>query len=237
MWEMSFRARPSGPLARFTSSRPRLRLPFEILSRDPTGVALLVSFRGPPTLHHAFDGVVCAGSQPLQRAGAAGSYRVHEPRHETGGLPQLLDALEAESGGALLPRTFAMSDGIVTGRIVITRAETSRQRIVQAFEGLGTGHGPDFGVRVLQLDRWDPLQAVQPEPGALTPREVETVRLALQLGYYESPRRCRMEDIAIRLGISKSAVYHRMSGIERKAMEQLVDAIGPGRALANALTG
>lgn len=56
----------------------------------------------------------------------------------------------------------------------------------------------------------------------LAPTDVATVRAAFEMGYYESPRRCRMEDIARLLGITKSAVYHRMSKVERTAVEALL---------------
>lgn len=60
----------------------------------------------------------------------------------------------------------------------------------------------------------------------LTPEDLETIRLAASMGYYESPRRCRMEDIADRLGISKSAVYHRMNKAEREAITWFLEQLG-----------
>lgn len=60
----------------------------------------------------------------------------------------------------------------------------------------------------------------------LTREDLETIRLAAEMGYYESPRRCRMEDIAKRLDISKSAVYHRMNKAEREAITWFLDELG-----------
>lgn len=56
----------------------------------------------------------------------------------------------------------------------------------------------------------------------LRPIEIETARVAVAMGYYESPRRCTMEEIAAALGITKSAVFHRIYGIETKAVQRLV---------------
>lgn len=61
---------------------------------------------------------------------------------------------------------------------------------------------------------------------AFRPMEIETGRVALAMGYYERPRRCTMEDIAATLGITKSAVFHRMHGLERKAVERLLKEAG-----------
>lgn len=61
---------------------------------------------------------------------------------------------------------------------------------------------------------------------SLTQQDVETIRLAASMGYYESPRQCRMEDIAEQLGISKSAVYHRMNKAEREAISWFLEQLG-----------
>ena len=60
----------------------------------------------------------------------------------------------------------------------------------------------------------------------LKPTELEAARAAFALGYYENPRRCTMEDIARALGITKSAVYHRIHGLEQKAVRRLVHQHG-----------
>lgn len=64
---------------------------------------------------------------------------------------------------------------------------------------------------------------------ALRPIERETLSVALALGYYESPRRCTMDDIGTLLGISKSAVYHRLSALERRALLALAERDGQQR--------
>jgi predicted DNA binding protein len=73
-----------------------------------------------------------------------------------------------------------------------------------------------------------PAPAVKrlPRP-VLTPREMRTAKLAYAMGYYESPRKCTMQDIAQELGITKSAVYHRMSKVEREALGALLSRDRP----------
>jgi DNA binding protein with HTH domain len=72
-----------------------------------------------------------------------------------------------------------------------------------------------------------PLASGDTEPAwQLKPTEIEAARTALALGYYENPRRCTMEDIAKVLGITKSAVYHRIHGLEQKAVRRIVHQHG-----------
>ena len=74
-------------------------------------------------------------------------------------------------------------------------------------------------------EREGPGRTVAPGEGILDrleERDLETVTLAVRMGYYESPRQCTMEDIAEALGITKSAVYHRMSKVERRVLEDLL---------------
>lgn len=53
--------------------------------------------------------------------------------------------------------------------------------------------------------------------------ESDTLETAIRLGYYETPRRCTMDDIGRELGITKSAVYHRLSAIENNALHALAE--------------
>lgn len=54
----------------------------------------------------------------------------------------------------------------------------------------------------------------------LTERQVETLQLATEMGYFEVPRRAELEDIADRLGVSRQAVSERV----RRATEALARA-------------
>lgn len=62
--------------------------------------------------------------------------------------------------------------------------------------------------------------------GPLRPIEVETLRESFRLGYYDKPRRCTMEDIGRSLGITKSAVCHRLQLLEQKAMRRILSDPG-----------
>lgn len=58
-------------------------------------------------------------------------------------------------------------------------------------------------------------------PWARSSRLRETIETAIRMGYYEVPRGCTMDDMADVLGLSKSAVCHRINELERVAVDRL----------------
>ncbi len=52
----------------------------------------------------------------------------------------------------------------------------------------------------------------------ITPRQEEVLRVAYDMGYWADPRRCNLDDIARRLGVSKAAVHKSLRAGERKVM-------------------
>lgn len=89
------------------------------------------------------------------------------------------------------------------------------------------------GPAVETLVRLPVGEAVDPAARRLDPGELETLRTAIRLGHYEKPRRCKLDDIARALGITRSAVWHRLHAIEQKAIRDLL-AAQPIRAAADA---
>lgn len=55
----------------------------------------------------------------------------------------------------------------------------------------------------------------RPDP-ALTAKQREAFRIAVDAGYYDRPRRATLDDIAAELGISPSAVSQRLTGVKRR---------------------
>lgn len=102
-----------------------------------------------------------------------------------------------------------------------TEEKKIRNRIVQEVEDAASPW---------RIVRWtDPalrlLEEVQPKT-VLRDDEFETVRVAVSEGYYEKPRRCTMDDLAGHFGLSKSAICHRISKVERVAIQSLMN-VGP----------
>ena len=64
---------------------------------------------------------------------------------------------------------------------------------------------------------------------ALTPRQELAISLAVRLGYYDVPRRSRLEDVARGLGISRAATMEILRRAHRKLAVQRLEPIPPGK--------
>lgn len=57
--------------------------------------------------------------------------------------------------------------------------------------------------------------------------ERETLRLGLDLGYFDLPRECTMGELADSLGLSKSGAHYRIKRLQAKGM-RLLASMEPG---------
>ena len=53
----------------------------------------------------------------------------------------------------------------------------------------------------------------------LSPRQDEMLRMALEFGYYDEPRKCTLETLAKQFGVSKAAVHKRLVSAESKILK------------------
>ncbi len=67
------------------------------------------------------------------------------------------------------------------------------------------------------VDRIGPAPSV----GGMTPRQREVLRTAMNLGYFSEPRRVGLADIAVRFGVSKTAVSRILRKAERNGLSAL----------------
>lgn len=49
----------------------------------------------------------------------------------------------------------------------------------------------------------------------LTPKQLETLRIAHDAGYYETPKGVKLDDLAEHFGVSKAAIHSRLKAAER----------------------
>lgn len=120
---------------------------------------------------------------------------------ETARLPLLEAVLEA---GVPLSFPFTVTDGTATWTVTTTsdRLSTLGDRL--------DGVGVDY-----RLDRLGDVGDTAADR-LLTDRQRELVRLARAAGYYESPRRATLSEVADRAGVAKSTasdVLHRAEGM------------------------
>ncbi len=67
----------------------------------------------------------------------------------------------------------------------------------------------------------DVAGTIEVDATAVTDKQREAVELAIELGYYDDPRRASLDDLADRLGISKSAVSQRLNSVESTLVRSL----------------
>ncbi|APW98675.1 bacterio-opsin activator [Halobiforma lacisalsi AJ5] len=114
-------------------------------------------------------------------------------------------------------------EGIERGslRVSLTTPDrTELERIVDDLRETGatvqleriTSSGPDVDGRT----------APDPDADGLTEKQREAVVVAVESGYYETPRRADLADLADELGVSRSAVSQRLNAVESKLVNSLV---------------
>lgn len=127
------------------------------------------------------------------------------------------------------------------GALLLASLRAGRLAVRGVVEAPADADGLAAAARLLgpRLGLFEPRSVsatVRPFPGAsgdaepawqLKATELEAARAALAMGYYDAPRRCTMEHIARALGITKSAVFHRIRGLEEKAVKRLAAQYGP----------
>jgi len=66
-------------------------------------------------------------------------------------------------------------------------------------------------------------RATEVEVTRVTEKQTEAIETALELGYYERPRRATLGDLADELGVTDSAVSQRLNGAERNLVKSLFE--------------
>jgi predicted DNA binding protein len=83
------------------------------------------------------------------------------------------------------------------------------------------------GFRVVRVSEFDPKSLGDRSAGLLEPEQEELVRLAIVMGYYDTPRRCNLEDIAARVGLSVSPVHKKLKEVEHTLIHAHLEPHAP----------
>lgn len=75
--------------------------------------------------------------------------------------------------------------------------------------------------RLVRFRAFDPEEVTAIEQD-LTEKQLEVVRVAYSMGYYETPRDCTLANLADVFGISKAAVHMRLRTAERKIISKYI---------------
>lgn len=113
----------------------------------------------------------------------------------------------------------------------------SRERLQAAVEHLEEENTVHIDqVKEVHGNALDVQVSLSSVTGELTPRQLEALLLAVREGYYETPRRVEAEDLAKRLGISRSTLQEHLRKAERALLGRFASIVGEHPALEDAAT-
>ena len=127
-------------------------------------------------------------------------------------------ALEYFGDGAMV-QPSVVKQGYYHARLVVA-GKVDLADMLGAYErGMNGGRYDDF--KLIRIDDYDPEQQIS---GAfsenLTPKQLEVIKTALALGFYNTPRNVTLDDLSSIFGISKAAVHNRLQAAERKVISK-----------------
>jgi predicted DNA binding protein len=122
-------------------------------------------------------------------------------------------------GDAAMVQPSVVKQGYYHARLVVA-GKVDLAEMLGAYEkGANGGRYDDF--KLIRIDDYDPEQQVT---GAfsenLTPKQLEVLKTALALGFYNTPRSVTLDDLSNIFGISKAAVHNRLQAAERKVVSK-----------------
>lgn len=80
--------------------------------------------------------------------------------------------------------------------------------------------------RLVDLDRRADGRTIELDRGEVTDKQREAIRTAYELGYYETPRRADLADVADELGVTRSAASQRLNAVASKLVLELIETEG-----------
>lgn len=110
-------------------------------------------------------------------------------------------------------------EGYFNTRLLITSKVDLADLLANYERGVKEGRWNDF--KLIRIDDFDPEQQIH---GAftenLTQKQLEVIKTALALGFYNTPRDITLDDLSNIFGISKAAVHNRLQAAERKVISK-----------------
>jgi predicted DNA binding protein len=127
-------------------------------------------------------------------------------------------ALEYFGDTAVLEPALVMG-GYLHTRLLITGKVDLADLLANYERGVKEGRWSDF--KLIRIDDYDPESQIH---GAftenLTQKQLEVIKTALALGFYNTPRDITLDDLSNIFGISKAAVHNRLQAAERKVIQK-----------------
>ena len=219
MYKLRSEAFPWGPL---TAKAPELKVVFNQTSWDAEAQRLggLVTVIGPGPLAaevlRTFDAVFDRHEVVRQTKDQLSARVTVSAATLRATANPLAFALEYFGENLVMgPALFA--DGYLNPRFTVTGKVDLSALLVEYEKGVKGGRWTDF--KLVRIDDFDPAQQIL---GAftenLTQKQLEVIKTALALGFYNTPRDVTLDDLSNIFGISKAAVHNRLQAAERKVI-------------------
>lgn len=110
-----------------------------------------------------------------------------------------------------------VEDGYMHIRVVAS-AGAAGQRFAEMLRQVTAVTTPD-DFKLIHAGEYDPTKRLRPRNAQLSPRQDEMLRMAIEFGYYDDPRKCTLETLAKQFGVSKAAVHKRLVSAESKIIK------------------
>lgn len=124
-------------------------------------------------------------------------------------LGAILDAF----GPDLVLEPLLVEGGRVRIRFILARALETKRVILGLQEAQRAAAWKHF--RVIRVGEFHARRYADVLRRILTPEQEDLLRIALTLGYYDTPKGCTLEDIARKVGLSVSPVHKKLKNIEQ----------------------
>lgn len=212
------------PLAAYTAGHPEVKVILNHVSWDAEtrSAKTLITLAGP---EDKIEEAIAALSPAYDRVETVGRSKEQAVVKATARLDVLKKsgnptafALEYFGDNAVLEPAL-VKDGYLHTRLLIT-GKVDLADLLAAYErGVKEGRWSDF--KLIRIDDYDPEQQIH---GAftenLTQKQLEVIKTALALGFYNTPRDITLDDLSNIFGISKAAVHNRLQAAERKVIQK-----------------
>lgn len=221
--EIVYKIRSEGfPLCAFTAANPDVKVVLNQTSWDAPARAgrALYTFMGPddkiralaqlatPLFDESTLTVTGKDQLVLQTAAKLDTLR-------KSGNPMAF-ALEYFGEGAIVEPSL-VREGYFHTRLLLTDRIDLADLLASYEKGAKDGRWSDF--KLIRIDDFDPeTQVAGAFTESLTQKQLEVIKTALALGFYNTPRDITLDDLSNIFGISKAAVHNRLQAAERKVI-------------------
>lgn len=119
---------------------------------------------------------------------------------------------------------LASIEGFEDDTLSITVAVSDREELAAVIAALRDRGATVRLRRIADRETETETRLLELDTDEITDKQREAVRAAVRAGYYETPRRADLSELAEELGVSRSAVSQRLTAVESKLVEELFRA-------------